>query len=464
MAPLACLLAQAGHRVTGSDGPLYPPMSTLLEQAGIVPFVGFDPRHLEPRPDLVVIGNAVPRSNLEAQEAERLVGEAGLTRLSMPEALARFFLADRRPLVAAGTHGKTTTSALAAWVYDQCGADPGFLIGGVPLDLGVSFRLGGGARFVIEGDEYNAAYFDRGAKFLHYRPESLILTSVEYDHADLYPSHAALLDAYAQLVDLLPPGGFLAACGDSREVRRLSAAAACRVHYFGLDAENDVHVEGPIEQGPEGCRFTLHDPELGPVPIGLRLAGLHNVSNALGVWAVARRDGLAPQRIVDALARFRGVKRRLEEVGTSRGDVVVIDDFAHHPTAVATTLRGLKHRYPGRRVIALFEPRSLTAGRAMFFEPYVDAFAEAQVVRFAPIYHAGRLADDERLDLDELSRRLGERGVDARPCPTLDDVLESTRALAKPDDVIITMSSGSFGDMPRRLLAVLDAALSDPRR
>jgi UDP-N-acetylmuramate: L-alanyl-gamma-D-glutamyl-meso-diaminopimelate ligase len=228
------------------------------------------------------------------------------------------------------------------------------------------------------------------------------------------------------------------------------------VHYFGLDPENDVHVEGPIEQGPGGCRFTLHDPEMGPVPIRLPLAGLHNVSNALGVWAVARRDGLAADRIASALARFRGVKRRLEEVGVTRDDVVVIDDFAHHPTAVATTLRGLKHRYPGRRVIALFEPRSLTAGRAMFFEPYVDAFSEAQLVRFAPIFHAGRMADEERLDLEGLSRRLGQRGVDAAPCATLDEILETTRALAKRGDVIITMSSGSFGDMPRRLLTALD--------
>ena len=458
MAPLACLLAAEGHRVTGSDGPLYPPMSTLLEQAGIVPFAGFDPRHLEPRPDLVVIGNAVSRSNVEAMEAERLVSETGMTRLSMPEAMARFFLADRRPLVAAGTHGKTTTSALAAWVYDRCGANPGFLIGGVPLDLGVSFRRGGGPRFVIEGDEYNAAYFDRGAKFLHYRPESLILTSVEYDHADLYPSHAVLLDAYARLIDLLPPGGFLAACGDSRDVRRLAAAAACRVHYFGLDAENDVHASSAIEQGPEGCRFTLRDPQLGDVPIRLRLAGEHNVSNALGVWAVARRDGLPVDGIVEALASFRGVKRRLEVVGETAAGVVVIDDFAHHPTAVATTLRGLKHRYPGRRVIALFEPRSLTAGRALFFEPYVEAFGEVPAVRFAPIFHAGRLADDERLDLEELSRRLRERGVDARPCADLDDLLANARELARPDDVIITMSSGAFGDMPRRLLAALDGA------
>jgi UDP-N-acetylmuramate: L-alanyl-gamma-D-glutamyl-meso-diaminopimelate ligase len=456
MAPLACLLQERGHRVTGSDGPLYPPMSTLLAAAGIQPVVGFSPANLAPRPDLIVIGNAVPRSNPEAVEAERLAAEEGIARLSMPEALARFFLADRRPLVAAGTHGKTTTSALAAWVYDRTGRDPGFLVGGVPLDLGVSFRHGGGPRFIVEGDEYNAAYFDRGAKFLHYRPESLILTSVEYDHADLYPSHEVLLDAYARLIDLLPPGGYLAANGDARDVRRLSAAARSRMTFFGLDPENDVHVAGAISQDASGTHFSLRDPDLGHVEARLALWGEHNVSNALGVWSVARRDGLDPAAILDAFASFRGVRRRLELVGEPRG-VAVIDDFAHHPTAVATTLRGLRWRFAGRRIVALFEPRSLTAGRAMFFEPYVDAFAEADVVRFAPIFHAGRLADDERLDLDELARRLGERGIDARPTSSLDELLAETIATVRPGDVVITMSSGSFGEMPRRLVQGLSA-------
>src|SRR5512139_122681 len=207
MAPLACLLQGEGHLVTGSDGPLYPPMSTLLEAAGIRPGVGFDPARLDPAPDLVVVGNAVRRDNPEAVETER----RGLPRLSMPEALARFFLAGRRPLVVAGTHGKTTTTALAAWVLAHAGRDPGYLVGGVPVDLGASFRRGGGERFVVEGDEYNAAYFDRGAKFLHYRAETLILTSVDYDHADLYPSPQALVDAYAKLIAQLPATGLLVA-------------------------------------------------------------------------------------------------------------------------------------------------------------------------------------------------------------------------------------------------------------
>jgi len=376
MAPLACLLQEQGHHVRGVDGPLYPPMSTLLAAAGITPSVGYDPAHLDPRPDLVVIGNAIRRDNPEAVEAERL----GLPILSMPQTLSRFFLASRRPLVIAGTHGKTTTTACASWVYTDCGRDPGYLIGGAPLDLPGSFRSGSGERFIVEGDEYNAAYFDRGAKFLHYRPETLILTSAEYDHADLYPTPEALFAAFEQLVRLLPPGGLLVACGDEPKVRELAASAACRVVFYGLGEENDVHPLGPVDALPEVSRFRLHDPhdpDTGEVEVTLRLAGEHNVANALAVWAAARRDGLPAAGVAAALGRFRGVKRRLEELSTGRG-VTVVDDFAHHPTAVAKTLEALRQRFPGRRLVVLFEPRSLTAGRAFFFAPYPSAFANGR--------------------------------------------------------------------------------------
>lgn len=451
MAPLACLLQEQGHRVRGTDGPLYPPMSTLLERAGIHPLVGYDPAHLDPAPDLVVVGNAIHRDNPEAVEAER----RGLSLVSMPQALARFFLADRRPLVVAGTHGKTTTTAVAAFVYQQCGADPGYLIGGAPRDLPASFHRGTGERFVIEGDEYNAAYFDRGPKFLHYLPESLILTSVEYDHADLYPNPEVLLAAYGKLIDLLPESGFLAACGDSPEVRELAARARCPVVFYGLDRGNDVH---PIDldERPEGSRFRVRDAEAGEVEIALRLAGRHNVANALGVWTVARRDGLSPIEVAAALARFQGVQRRLEEVGTAAG-VTVVDDFAHHPTAVETTLGGLRQRYPGRRLVVLFEPRSLTAGRRMFFEPYVAAFGRADRVLFAPIFHQGRLQEDERLDLEGLSSALAARGVEATACASTGEILERALGEAREGDVVVTMSSGSFEGMPRRLAAELAA-------
>jgi UDP-N-acetylmuramate: L-alanyl-gamma-D-glutamyl-meso-diaminopimelate ligase len=452
MAPLACLLKGEGHRVRGADGPLYPPMSTLLAEAGIAPAVGFDAAHLEPAPDLVVVGNAVPRSNVEAVEAER----RGLERVSMPEALARFFLADRKPLVISGTHGKTTTTAMAAWVYTRCGGDPGYLVGGVPRDLPGSFRRGAGPRFIVEGDEYNAAYFDRGAKFLHYQPETLILTSVEHDHADLYPTPESLHAAYRKLIALLPPHGLLAACGDEPMVRALAAEARCTVVTFGLDPSNDVHPIS-LEATPQGTRIGLHDRRDGggSQTLMLPLWGAHNVSNALGVWIAARRDGFSSDAVAEALASFHGVKRRQEEVGQG-GGVLVVDDFAHHPTAVGKTLAGLRQRYVGRRLVALFEPRSLTAGRSFLFDGYLDAFAVADRVHFAPTFHAGRLSDEERLDLPALAERLGERGVSATVHASIDALIDGALAEAMPGDVLVTMSSGSFGGAPLRLATAVE--------
>lgn len=449
MAPLACLLQEQGHRVRGTDGPLYPPMSTLLAKAGIQPSVGYDPAHLDPRPDLVVVGNAIHRDNPEAVETERL----GLERLSMPQALARFFLEGRRPLVMAGTHGKTTTTAMGAWVYTQCGAAPGFLIGGVPRNLPTSFRAGAGERFIVEGDEYNAAYFDRGPKFLHYRPETLILTSVEYDHADLYASPEALHAAYTELIRLLPPGGLLVACGDTPKVRELAGLAPCEVIFYGLEEGNDLRPLDGIEVTPEGSRFRVRDEE-GEVEVTLPLAGGHNVSNALGVWAAARHDGLPAARVAAAFAAFQGVKRRLEELGTARG-ITVVDDFAHHPTAVDKTLTALRQRYPGQRLVALFEPRSLTAGRQFFFEPYREAFTRADRVLFAPIFHSGRLREEERLDFHHLADALSQTGIPSTVCDDTGDVLRRGLAEAREGDVLVTMSSGSFDGMPHRLIEAL---------
>jgi len=369
----------------------------------------------------------------------------------MPQALARFFLAGRRPLVVTGTHGKTTTTALAAWVWSTCGRDPGYLIGGAPMDLPASFHAGGGERFVVEGDEYNAAYFDRGPKFLHYLPETVILTSVEYDHADLYPSPEALREAFAALLRLLPSDGLLVACGDDPAVRELAAAAPCPVVFYGLGEGNDVRPCGPIEARPEASRFRLRDPEAGDVEVALSLAGSHNVANALGVWAAARRDGLPAAQVAAAISRFRGVRRRLDELGTIDG-VTVVDDFAHHPTAVGKTLEALCQRYPGRRLLVLFEPRSLTAGRRMFFAAYREAFSQADRVLFAPTFHAARLAPEDRLDFAALATTLSAAGVPTTLCPSTDDVLARALDEAQSGDVVVTMSSGSFDGMPQRLI------------
>jgi len=446
MAPLACLLQGEGHLLTGSDGPLYPPMSTLLAEAGIEPFVGFSPGHLSPRPDLVVVGNAVPRSNSEAVETERL----GLPRLSMPEALARFFLADRRPLVVAGTHGKTTTSSMAAWVYATCGADPGFLVGGVPVDLGTSFRKGGGARFVIEGDEYNAAYFDRGAKFLHYKPETLLLTSVEHDHVDLYPTHEALLDAYERLVALVPERGAVIACADAPGVAEVVAGARAPVVTYGASAQADVRFAAPLEHDDRGTRFRVAERGGDEHEVRLGVWGEHNAVNALAVWAAARRDGLAPEAIGAALAAFHGVKRRQEVVADTAG-ITVLDDFAHHPTAVDKTLEALRARFGTRRLVVCFEPRSLSAGREAFHRDYRNAFRWADRVHLAPLFHRERLAPAERLDLEALAGELAAAGVATEVAASIDALAERALAELEAGDVVVTMSSGAFGGLAARI-------------
>jgi len=457
MAPIACLLKDAGHRVRGADGPLYPPMSTLLEGSGIEPLVGYDPAHLEPPPDLVIVGNAVPRTNTEVEQVEAL----GLPRLSMPEALGRFFLGDRRPLVIAGSHGKTTTTSIAAWVYAHAGLDPGYLIGGVPLDLGRSFSLGTGERFIIEGDEYNAAYFDRGPKFLHYQPQTLILTSVEYDHADLYPDPESLLAAYRHLVRLLPADGLLVACGDSAAVREVAREASCRVVFYGLGEGNDVAPRGDVEQSETGTRFTVRDPEAGVVEFDLDLAGEHNVANSLAVWVAARADGVPAETVRAALDGFRGVQRRMDEIGTASG-ITVVDDFAHHPTAIESTVAALRGRYPDRRLVVLFEPRSLTAGRAFLHQAYRSAFADVDMVLLAPIFHHDRLAEDERLDLEQLVDDLQRAGITAATFADLDGLYEGALERQQTGDLLVTMSSGAFGAMPHRLLAGLQAAGETP--
>ena len=450
MAPLACLLQEMGHRVRGSDNPLYPPMSTLLNAAGIEPMVGFDIAHLEPQPDLVIVGNAVPRHNPQALETERL----GIPRISMPQALSRFLLRHREPLVVAGTHGKTTTTSMASWIYTACGKDPGFLVGGVPRNLGKSFHEGIGRRFIIEGDEYNAAYFDRGAKFLHYRAETAILTSVEYDHADLYPDPESLLAAYEQYVALPPEDGLVVACGDSRKVRKVAEKANCPVIFYGLEDHNDLHPAGPVSSGPDGSHFTVRDAEAGDVEIHLPMTGPHNVCNLLAVWAVARRDGLDPQAVADAFARFEGIKRRLDEVGSHAG-ITIIDDFAHHPTAVGKTIAALREQFPDRRVVVAFEPRSLTAGRSFFYQPYLESFGKADRIFVAPIFHAQRLSAEERLDLEGLAAELTELGVVTTRTQSNEELRQRVLEELQGGDVLVTMSSGKFDDLPRRILADL---------
>lgn len=456
MAPLATLLAERGERVDGSDLPLYPPMSDRIAALGIAVRPGFSAANLPDGIDHVVVGNLAARDNPELVEAQR----RGLPVASMPETLRREILAGRHPVVVAGTHGKTTTSALTAWLLASAGREPGYLIGGEPLDLPSPAAIGQGAAFVVEGDEYSTSYADKGPKFLHYAPRTLILTSVEFDHGDLYADLDAVKAAFRRGVALVPPYGRIVANGDDPNVLEVLDAARAPVTLYrvlpdGARTGADL-LAVDVTLGPDGTRFTVL---AGGEPLliaSTRLAGRHNVANALAAIGAARGFGVSPGELAIGLATFRGVKRRLEEKGTANG-VTVLDDFAHHPTAVATTVEGARRRYAGRRLWAVFEPRSITGGREEFHGAYRAALGQADGVALAAPYHATRLGADA-LDVERLVAELtadGKMALTAKDAASLADALLSRLA---PGDVVLAMSSGSFGGIHARLLEGLRRA------
>ncbi len=447
MVPLAALLLEQGHRVTGSDRALYPPMSTILHGLGVTVAEGFAPGHVPSDCDVVVIGNAIPRDNVEAVEVAR----RGLPVLSLPQAVREFLLPGKIPVVITGTHGKTTTSALTAWLLLDSGRDPGFIVGGQMENLGRGYRSGRGPHFVLEGDEYNAAFFDRGPKFLHYAPRHLFVGNIEFDHGDLYADLPAVVEAFRQVVRLVPGDGVVVVNADDPRVEDVARDARAPVVRVSLAEPGADFSARDILHGPEGTQFTLLEAGLPTVRLSSPLSGLHNVRNALGAIALVRGLGLSAGEISRALSRFGGVRRRLEVKGERNG-ILVVDDFAHHPTAVAGTLQAARARFPGRRIWAVFEPRSLTAGRRMFEDEYAAAFAAADAVVLAPIFHAERLGPDDRFDRDALVRRLEAAGKVAFAAETIDAIPEILRREARPGDVLLLMSSGAFGGLPETLL------------
>ena len=450
MTPLAALLVEKGERVLGSDLPLYPPMSDRIAALGIDVLPGFDAANLPGRVDRVVVGNLAGKDNPELVAALA----RGLPVASMPETLRTEFLSGRHPVVVAGTHGKTTTTALTAWLLAAAGEAPGYLVGGEPRNFPSPSAIGAGPAFVLEGDEYSTSWEDKGPKFLHYAPETFVLTSVEFDHADLYADLDAVKAAFRAGVALVPPSGRVVACGDDANVRDVLSAARGRVVLYGLEGDGlDLRADG-IEEGPEGTRFVVHAKGRAPFPVLSPLAGRHNVANALAALAVGEGFGLPAERLAAGLPSFLGVKRRLEVRGTA-GGVTVVDDFAHHPTAVATTLAGAKRRFAGRRVWGVFEPRSLTAGRADFLEPYVAALGEADAVAIAAPYHAARLSRPGApgaLDVADLVSRLGAKGREAFSAPDADALAAGLLSRLAPGDVVVVMSSGAFGGLCGKLV------------
>jgi UDP-N-acetylmuramate: L-alanyl-gamma-D-glutamyl-meso-diaminopimelate ligase len=445
MAPLAILLAERGHAVTGSDTALYPPMSKLLARAGIPVAAGFAAENVPPECDCVVIGNAVPRDNPEVLEVVR----RGLPYISMPQAIERYLLPGKQSVVVAGTHGKTTTSALLAWLLLDSGRDPGFLIGGEMKNLGRGFRDGAGPVFLLEGDEYNTAFFDRGPKFLHYRPRMLLLNNIEFDHADLYPDLESLVTVFTRLARLVPADGAIVANTADPAVARAIGGAPGRFIPVGLDSAQG-YAAGSIAVDSAGTRFDLLR---NGQPLGRFLSplyGRHNLQNAMMALAAALDLGLSPQEAAAALPRFAGVKRRLEVLAESNG-VTYVDDFAHHPTAVRETLAAARLRWPGRRLWAVFEPRSITAGRKFFERDYREAFAQSDVAVIAPVFHAGRFDARELIDRDSIAASLASEGKLAHVPDRVGDIGEILARDAMPGDVVVLMSSGDFGGLRQRL-------------
>jgi UDP-N-acetylmuramate: L-alanyl-gamma-D-glutamyl-meso-diaminopimelate ligase len=457
MGSLACLLHARGLTVTGSDDMLYPPMSTLLAREGIPVHDSFRAEHvLEAEPDLVVIGNAVREGNPEARAAI----DEGLPYRSFPDALYELAIAGRHPVVVSGTHGKTTTTSLVAFLLREAGRDPSLLVGGNAVDFDGGFREGSGPHFVVEGDEYDTAFFDKTPKFLHYHPRTLIVTSVEFDHADIYRDLDHVKQAFRTLVAQMPADGAIVAAADHEGVRDVVRGAPCRVVGYGLSgaaAPLDWRATA-IAATPAGTRFLALRPGRAAVEVDSSLSGDFNVENALAALAAVDLLGVPPETSAPALARFRGVKRRLEVRGEARG-VLVIDDFAHHPTAVAASIGAARARYPGRRIVAIFEPRTNTSRRAVFQQLYAESFAGAASVLIrsvpdSPIYSATGPVT-ERFSAARLASDLGARGIPAAAFDGVDAIVAHVAGSARPGDVLLVMSNGDFGGIWQKLLSAL---------
>jgi len=458
MGSLAGLLKSRGHEVTGSDEGVYPPMSTALERWGIPVGIGFAAENVtRRRPDLVVIGNAVRPDNPEARAAI----DGGLQTSSFPDALYHHAIRGKHSVVVTGTHGKTTTTSLVATLLDACGRDPSLLVGGITANFDGSFRDGGGPEFVVEGDEYDTAFFDKTPKFLHYHPDTLVLTSIEFDHADIYRDLAHIEGAFRELVAGRRADATILAAAGSESIDRVVARAPCAVRRYGVEHAGAAIEARGLDATPEGTSFTLVE---DGVEIGRGRIAAHgriNVENALAAIGVLRARGVPAGDVLAALPEWRGVRRR-QEVRGEAGGVTVVDDFAHHPTAVRATLEALRARFPGRRLVAVFEPRSNTSRRAVFQQAYSTAFAGAdhvvvQEVDDAPIYSAfGEVA--ERLDAGRLAAAIQARGTPAQACADVDAIVAHLGRFCAPGDVVVTLSNGSFGGIWDALLERLAAA------
>jgi UDP-N-acetylmuramate: L-alanyl-gamma-D-glutamyl-meso-diaminopimelate ligase len=449
MAPLAGMLAESGHRVTGSDAGVYPPASTLLDSLGIRWTNGFDAANLDPVPDIVVLGNALSRGNPEVEA----VLDRKIPYRSLPQALEEFFLPGHDSLVITGTHGKTTTTSMLSWILHHAGRHPNFLIGGVAENFGRSFGLGGGDEFVLEGDEYDTAFFDKGPKFLHYHPREIIITSLEFDHADIYENLAAIELQFRRLVNLVPRSGRIVAWGESETVRGITQKAYCPVETYGFSPGVDW-LAGDLEIIDGETRFRVSRQGKEVARVRMALAGRHNVLNAVAAIAIAHGRGVSGDVVADAMASFRGVLRRLEVKGESSG-VLVVDDFAHHPTAIRATIDAARHRWPGRRLWAVFEPRSNTMRRRVFENDLAASLITADAAVLGAVNRANLLSDQERMSPARVLEAIRLAGRQAEGFDSAEEIAEYLSVQTREGDLVLVMSNGSFDGLCGKLLGKL---------
>jgi UDP-N-acetylmuramate: L-alanyl-gamma-D-glutamyl-meso-diaminopimelate ligase len=456
MASLAGMLKARGLDVRGSDSAAYPPMSTFLASLGIPVMQPFCELNLEPAPDLVVVGNAISRGNPELE----YVLDKRLPVVSMAELVYQEFIRGHQSLVIAGTHGKTTTTSMAAWIFQYAGRDPSFLVGGIAENFGSSFAVAEGSEFIIEGDEYDTAFFDKGPKFLHYFPDAVILTSVEFDHADIYRDLEAVKFAFKRLVNLVPRRGRIIAWDGSPNVSECCAHAFCPVERYGFAADSYWRIQD-VEYGNESTRWRVVRDGVPFAEFESPLAGEYNVLNATAAAALAYSYGIAPERIAAALREFRSVKRRLEVRAEITG-VTIIDDFAHHPTAIRATLGALRKRYPGRRLWAILEPRSNTLRRNVFQHELTESLAVADRVVLAAVFFktTDTLKPEERLDVPAIVGTLNARGIAASELFDADAIVSHVVPQLRSGDVVAILSNGGFGGIYEKLPAALKALSS----
>lgn len=449
MAALAGMLKASGYEISGSDKGVYPPMSLFLEEIGIHAKDGYGPQNLTPRPDLVIVGNVITRINPEA----KALAEAKIPYLSFPQTLAHFFIQSRTSLVVSGTHGKTTTSSILSSCLNRAELDPTFMIGGIVREFDANFRLGNGAHFVSEGDEYDTAFFDKESKFLHYRPDIAIITSVEFDHADIFDDLDTIKRSFRKFVSLLPKDGLIVAHLDDPNVVEVVQNAPCEVQGYGQNKDldwslYDVRAEGGM------THFKVRHRGREWADLSVQLPGTHNCLNSLAVAAVLHRIGVSPKVINKGLMQFGGIKRR-QEVRGIVNNITVIDDFAHHPTAVKETLKALKKAYAGQRLVTVFEPRTNSSRRAIFQQDYISCFDSSELTFIREPVPLDNVPTGELFSSKQLAEDLVKRGVHAVSCADTDIILEKLSATLQPNDVVAILSNGGFDNIHVRLLEKL---------